>query len=753
MSVAPLVVNGIGWDSRVGILSNLEWSSQTLTYAFANSAQDYPEDYSVFNEPGNDFAPLPDTARAHLRRAFWELESLIGISITEAASVASADLVIGQSSVPFIALAYYPSTLPAGGDIWFNLDSGFLNTLNTEYVNIQGAYEWATVLHEIGHAVGLKHGHEGASQNPTSLPAEFDALEFAVMTYRSFVGDLTVDGYNIYPNNFPQSFMVLDIAALQSIYGANYDTRAGDTTYRFDPENGALQVDEGAPQVPQAPVVFRTLWDGGGTDHLDLSAFQTDLAIDLRPGQATDLDVNGNALRARLSADEYAIGHIYQSLSDDNDPRSLIENATAGAGDDMLVGNDADNRLMGGAGTNTLFGGAGSDVFAGSAADLAGDKIVDFEAPDRIEVSTASAQLTLGTTLLNETTLRFGDHTALQMNGLAAFGLLRSEFDAGTLSITAAPNGNLRLSDGDDSFVSEHYEAITVQAGEGNDIVLATIHDDLLLGGQGADMLIAHAGNDRIVGGDGADLMSGGAGIDTFVIAADTSDTFILDRIKDFNIFEDVLELQGLAIPNLANATDGIGGALLQLQDTQFLLFEGLSAADISDITITSSQNQTELLGRDPARYLTESEDSWQIGDGGTGQEVFGLGGSDILLGGSGEDALFGGVGADVLVGDTGNDTLDGGSGSDSLTGGAGADTFVFSPDQSSPFTADRITDFDLKHDQLRFDGFGFTDLAQLQFAPSANGVTAVLNQNHFLVLEGFENPADLLLNETVFFT
>ena len=49
---------------------------------------------------------------------------------------------------------------------------------------------------------------------------------------------------------------------------------------------------------------------------------------------------------------------------------TVIENATLGAGDDILLGNHVDNILNGGAGTDTLDGGAGNDTLAASGEDV-----------------------------------------------------------------------------------------------------------------------------------------------------------------------------------------------------------------------------------------------------------------------------------------------------------------------------------------------------------------------------------------------
>jgi len=47
----------------------------------------------------------------------------------------------------------------------------------------------------------------------------------------------------------------------------------------FDPATGGMAVDGQAPDPSVANKVFRTLWDGGGSDLIDLSAYATDLEV------------------------------------------------------------------------------------------------------------------------------------------------------------------------------------------------------------------------------------------------------------------------------------------------------------------------------------------------------------------------------------------------------------------------------------------------------------------------------------------
>ncbi|TDR78309.1 calcium-binding protein [Paludibacterium purpuratum] len=130
--------------------------------------------------------------------------------------------------------------------------------------------------------------------------------------------------------------------------------------------------------------------------------------------------------------------------------------------------------------------------------------------------------------------------------------------------------------------------------------------------------------------------------------------------------------------------------------------------------------------GNDELYVLGNSVDAFLSGGRGNDLLVGGLG-SNTLIGGSGDDRLFGNIGNDVLEGDGmddellslsdphnfqaggndtlwgggGNDTLIGGKGNDTLTGGSGRDTFVW--DRQDLGGVDRVTDFDVKEDYLKF--------------------------------------------------
>jgi serralysin len=163
--------------------------------------------------------------------------------------------------------------------------------------------------------------------------------------------------------------MMLDIVALQELYGANFKVNADDTIYRWKPGSGRTWVDGEIGLDPGGEVIFATIWDGGGRDRYDLSGYRDDLPVDLRPGkhsvfhrdQLSDLGGGPNHGHAR--------GSIFNALQHQGDRRSLIEDAVGGAGDDRLIGNTTGNRLVGGAGDDRLAGFGGRDVLVGGHGD------------------------------------------------------------------------------------------------------------------------------------------------------------------------------------------------------------------------------------------------------------------------------------------------------------------------------------------------------------------------------------------------
>jgi len=82
-----------------------------------------------------------------------------------------------------------------------------------------------------------------------------------------------------------------------------------------------------------------------------------------------------------------------------------------------------------------------------------------------------------------------------------------------------------------------------IQGKDANDILSGLDGDDLLKGFTRNDQLLGGNGNDQLFGGNGLDTLTGGAGNDVFAFDDIHGGKVNLDRIMDFNVAEDTIQL------------------------------------------------------------------------------------------------------------------------------------------------------------------------------------------------------------------
>jgi serralysin len=363
-------------DAKIdGLLTEYRWDGSELSYSDPDSERDYGSRYfSDFDGDGvsAQFEGFSSLSRAQLETVHAALNagnaqgssaglafSVTGFTRLHMTYAGSGD---GDAAIRVAntrdyaagAYAYFPANSEIGGDLWLG-KAGERPAV--------GNYEYSTILHELGHALGLKHSHE--SDFFGSVPERYDTPEYTVMTYRSFIGGDPDAFRSTEIWGEPQSFMALDIAALQYIYGANFTTNAGDTVYSWRPDEGITRIDGTKALEPGANRIFATIWDGGGSDTYDLSAYSKGVSVDLRPGRASTFSGSQLADLGGGPDGDLAQGNIFNALLYKDDPRSLIEDVVGGSGDDRLRGNAANNRLKGGDGDDKLIGDEGADLLLG----------------------------------------------------------------------------------------------------------------------------------------------------------------------------------------------------------------------------------------------------------------------------------------------------------------------------------------------------------------------------------------------------
>ncbi|UWU82585.1 M10 family metallopeptidase C-terminal domain-containing protein [Bradyrhizobium yuanmingense] len=345
-----------------GLLSGVKWSG-TITYSFPDAPSDYSNPYSGGSgEPTTSgFASVPTQIQAAINYAVGLILSYTNANI-QYAGTNGADLMIAQSPAANpTAYAYYPGNYAPGGDIWFGTQYNFsLAKL--------GNYYFTTALHELGHAIGLKHSQEAGGPGNVAVPSAHDSSEYTVMSYRSYVGASTTGGYTNEAYGYSQTYMANDILALQTMYGADYTTQSSNTVYTWNPTtgqqfiNGVGQLAPGGGVGGSANRIYETVWDGGGVDTYDLSNYTTNLSINLNPGASS---VFSSVQLAYLGNGHYASGNVYNAYLYNGDARSYIDNSIGGSGNDAIIGNVVANTLNGAGGNDTITGGAGNDSING----------------------------------------------------------------------------------------------------------------------------------------------------------------------------------------------------------------------------------------------------------------------------------------------------------------------------------------------------------------------------------------------------
>ena len=484
------LVKGVG-ESHIhdidGLLWGVKWNVPTLTYAFPTSLK-YYADYPAGAISG--FEAFNQQQRAAVSDILKDIASITNLDIEFSANAATANLRFSEATAVkldgFKGQGTINTAIGLPPDITevpkYAIGDSFYNP---KFFNepVVGSYAYHALMHEIGHTLGLKHGHlpQRSPDGSVKFPALFlrhDTMEYSVMTYRSFFRDSIEDSYNNEQFGFAQSLMMLDIAALQHLYGADYTYRASNTVYSWNPRTGEMSVNGDGQGKPGANRVFLTIWDGGGEDTYDMSNYgRESVKINLEPGQ---FSVMSRVQLARLDSKRNLVaqGNVYNAMLSDNDIRSLIENAIGSQGNNRITGNFINNELLGPGGDDDIYGGNGDDHIDGSSG------------LDKIEGGKGNDLLQGG-----------GDADDIQGN-------------EGQDDIWGGGGSDVLSGDDDNDWSSGGRQSDTMDGGLGDDSVYGGGQSDTIEGGRGDDSVYGGGGNDDLTGGSGKNLVSGGKGAD-----------------------------------------------------------------------------------------------------------------------------------------------------------------------------------------------------------------------------------------------
>lgn len=312
--------------------SGFSFTGSYLTWSIPSGRAWFDPAYSS-NDEWDEWYQLTSTEIAGVTRAMqaWmDVTDLTARRVSDTASIVGEIRFARTASVDagFYAHAYLPSNAPSGGDVWLSLA---WNPSGIE-ANTPGSYDYLTLLHEIGHALGLKHSFAESPDNWTTMAQRYDSYFYTVMSYsaKPFAPDVTADFY-------PTTPMYYDLVAIQYLYDREEQVNAGNNTYKF----------------VAGHKYWQTIDDAGGRDIIVYYG-SLNCTIDLRQGKFSTLSAPINFSDGTSTRSTVCIG-----------PNTVIENATGGSGHDKLIGNSAGNILKGGAGNDTLYGSSGIDYLSG----------------------------------------------------------------------------------------------------------------------------------------------------------------------------------------------------------------------------------------------------------------------------------------------------------------------------------------------------------------------------------------------------
>ncbi|MGL4637498.1 MAG: matrixin family metalloprotease [Beijerinckiaceae bacterium] len=455
-----------------------------VTFSFMDAVPSYD---SGASRPG--FVAMTAVQRDNVRSALQQWSSASGVVFLET-NAGSGDIRFGQHNFTGTVnsnaggYAYYANSFSSysygygvQGDVYANTAS---------YPGDSYAYSWGRnlILHEIGHAIGLKHPFSGTPL----LDSNLDNSANTVMSYTG--GPAQSPGY-------------LDVLAVRYLYGTSnslYHVWNKATSQLSIYGTSAAEAILGIEfaDVLSGGAGADTVWGQSGADTI-YGGDGNDVIYGMA---ASNFDDNGSNWLLGENGNDYIYGGLQADVINGGNFNMWY------SGDDFVAGSGGNDSIWGEDGADTLYGESGRDVLLGG---YGADYLNGGSGADTIYGEDGTDAI-FGDVIGD----RFGSTGDLLDGGAGNDYILAAK--AGGSTVTGG--------DGDDVVSGDIYgtsiagSASRLNGDGGNDYVIATSYGDILNGGSGIDVLWRYTPGGAAQDSSANDTMIGGLGGDYFYLCA-----------------------------------------------------------------------------------------------------------------------------------------------------------------------------------------------------------------------------------------
>ena len=257
--IIDALLGGTKWGGAAG-------TAATVTYSFPWTSSST----AVFTGPQGVYSDLdePNAAQHYGLNAIQQaaaqqaLQAWANVANITPVQVAESSTSVGDIRVAFTSVsntvtdgsaawgwASYPHNVyPSGGDVWIS------STL-TDTNWASGSYNYMSLIHELGHALGLKHPFEDGIVDMAHANRQYSIMAYDDAPRSLFV-DITETARGYAWKSYdvvPDTPMVNDIAAMQYQYGANINYNTGNDILDYISNKEVFHYADGFVSIPQGP--------------------------------------------------------------------------------------------------------------------------------------------------------------------------------------------------------------------------------------------------------------------------------------------------------------------------------------------------------------------------------------------------------------------------------------------------------------------------------------------------------------------